>query len=137
MRFRFPWARAAVALVAIGLGACGSVGGKLPVDGGGAGGGIMGRGGISGGDGGGSGASGQGGAGGSVDAGGVGGAAGAGGQGGAGGSTSSSVRVRGGIEAVGPSPAGAIQIVRAGLTYPRTSVCNGNGSVCVSGGIAP
>jgi len=132
MRLRSPWAcAAAVALVAIGLGACGSVGGKLPVDGGGeggAGGGIMGRGGISGGDGGGSGASGQGGAGGSVDAGGV---------GGAGGSTSSSVRVRGGIEAVGPSPAGAIQIVRAGLTYPRTSVCNGNGSVCVSGGIAP
>jgi hypothetical protein len=43
--------------------------------------------------------------------------------------------VRGGIEPVGPLPAGSIRIIRAGLTYPRTRICNG--TLCVSGGVAP
>src|SRR5262245_615569 len=131
-------------LILLGAGSCGSVGSTPKADaqgsggattdsrvdmptttgGGGAGGGNTGGAGGSTGAGGAGGSTGAGGAGGSTGTGGAGGSTGAGGTG--------AIRVRGGIEPVGPiAPAGTVRIIRAGLTTPRTRVCNA--TVCVSG----
>jgi hypothetical protein len=86
---------------------------------------------------------GSGGTGGAVGAGGSGGTTGTGGASGAGGAsgtggTAAGVVLRGGLDAVGPTGAAAapgVLLVRSGLTFPSTGICNQ--SICVNGGIIP
>jgi hypothetical protein len=118
--FLFAWVCAA----ALGWGACGSVASRNDAGTGGASGSVGGAVGSLGGSTGTGGANGAGGT--PADAGSN-----------DGGSTAT-IFYRGGIEAVSPiaAPAGAtVQIVNAGLRYPRTRVCNA--STCLSGGIIP
>jgi len=66
---------------------------------------------------------------------GTGGTAAGGSAGGAGGRPAGTIVLLGSLEALGTPASGTIRISRAGLTFPRSRICNT--SVCLSGGISP